>query len=223
MFNCIIVEDQVLAQNILVNYIDRMENLQLNGVFTSPVNALNEVNWKEIDIAFLDIHLPEISGMDLAKKLPPNVQIIFTTAFSEFALESYDVSAVDYLLKPIPFERFQKAIDKVQKKGGENEDDSIFVKTNGKLQKLKLAEIVYFTSEMDYTEIHTNDNRFVVSEPLKFWKEKLESKGFVQTHKSYIVNLNQVVEVKQNLVFITDDLSLPIGRAFKSNFLSRLK
>lgn len=221
MLNCIILEDQILAQDILVNYIERMEGLYLSGVFTSPIKALSDVNWNDIQVAFLDIHLPELSGMDMAKKLPKHVQVVFTTAFSEFALASYDVNAIDYLLKPISFDRFQVAIEKIHLK--EDEQDFIFVKSNSKLKNLLTSDIVYFTSEMDYTEIHTLHNRYVVSEPLKFWKEKLMSKGFVQCHKSYIVNLVHIREVKQNLIFLNKNLQLPIGRAFKTNFLNHLK
>ena len=222
MLKSIIVEDQSLAQEVLVNYIDRVDSIELCGVFASPIKALDYLKSNEVHVVFLDIHLPELSGMEFVQHLPNNIQVIFTTAFSEFALESYDLNAVDYLLKPFSFERFGTAISKLKFPEEGEVKDFIFIKANTELKKAMITDIHYLTSELDYTEIHTESTRFVVSQPLKYWKDKLGN-DFCQIHKSYIINVNHIFSVKQNLVTLSSQLVLPIGRAYKKQFLELLR
>jgi DNA-binding LytR/AlgR family response regulator len=187
-----------------------------------------------VDLIFLDIHLPKISGIDLLRIMPNKPQVILTTAFPDYALESYELNVVDYLLKPFSFQRFVQAVAKVQQRGAghtaaeqNNEESSldsrneVFIKTGYDYTKIVISDISYIKSDADYTEIVVNGKKRISSEPLRHWEELLDKNSFVRIHKSYIVNTSKIIKVSGNRVILDTDEILPIGRAYKEDFASR--
>lgn len=215
MLKCLIIEDQAPAQRILKTYISEVKGLLLVGTFADPTEALVKTDLTQIDVIFLDIHLPGISGIDFAKKLPKHIQVIFTTAFKDFALESYELNAIDYLLKPFSFERFSNAVNKLNKR----EEETIFIRENHSYIQLKIADILYIKADSDYTEIHTFNERFVVSNPLKHWELELNDHGFFKVHRSYLINLAHIHTIQANEVTLISTIQIPVGRTYKSAFL----
>ena len=231
---CIIVEDQPPAQRILKKFIEDVSTLDLIGTFSEPTPVLEFLNENEVDLIFLDIHLPKISGIDLLKIMPNKPQVILTTAFPDYALESYELNVVDYLLKPFSFQRFVQAVAKVQQRGpghamAEQEQEAsnldsrneVFIKTGYDYTKIVISDISYIKSDADYTEIVVSGKKRISSEPLRHWEELLDKNNFVRIHKSYIVNTSKIIKVSGNRIILDTDEILPIGRAYKEDFASR--
>jgi len=231
-FTCIIVEDQPPAQRILKKFIEDIKTLDLVGVFSEPTSVIDFLKDNQVDLIFLDIHLPKISGIDLLKILPESPQVILTTAFPDYALESYELNVVDYLLKPFSFQRFIQAVAKVRDKSLQvaNSDDEpspfeskneVFIKTGYEYTRIVISDINYIKSDADYTEILVDGKKRISSEPLRHWQELLDNKIFVRIHKSYIVNTSKIVKVSGNRVYLENDEVIPIGRAYKDDFAAR--
>ena len=225
----IIIEDQAPAQRILQKYIKDIGTLDLKGTFSNAVDAIVFLQNNTVDLIFLDIHLPKISGMDFLKTLQNAPQVILTTAFSEYALESYEYNVVDYLLKPYSFQRFIQAISKsvsMLKTSAEvtiektpTSEDHFFIKIGHDLIKVNIQEILYFTSDEDYVKIVTQDKSYLSSDSLKTWLSKLTPE-FCQVHKSYIINTKHIKKISGNHIYVANDISIPIGRAYKEFFVS---
>lgn len=220
---CIIIEDQPPAQRILKNYISQTSDLQLLGAFSQTAKANEFLKNQHVDLIFLDIHLPRVSGIDFLKRLAYQVKVIITTAFSGYALEGYELNVTDYLLKPFSYSRFnvavRKAIDGVANEAYKNE---VFIKSGHTLIKVVVSDISHIMSNSDYTEIYEGSVKHLSSESLKYWTECLDPKQFVRIHKSYIVNLSYIKKVIANKVLINEEDELPLGRAYKNDFLSLL-
>ena len=228
--NCIIVEDQPPAQRILKKYIEDVEFLVLKATFPDAITAIEYLKTQAVDIIFLDIHLPKLSGIDFLKTIPNPPSVILTTAFSEYALESYEFNVVDYLLKPFSFQRFVKAVSKVSERkmnaSPENVDTEesipekeLYVKSGYEHIKIALDDIHHITSDSDYTEIITANKKIISNESLRFWIETLPSTIFYRIHKSYIVNLKNIEKITGSQVYLSNGQKLPIGRAYKEEFL----
>ena len=229
---CIIVEDQPPAQRILKTFIEDVKSLELIGTFGEPTAVLDFLKSNSVDLIFLDIHLPKISGIDLLKIIPNSPHVILTTAFPDYALESYELNVVDYLLKPFSFQRFVQAVAKVpfenSRSGGNTEEESteglkneVFIKTGYDYTKIVISDIEYIKSDADYTEIVIEGKKKISSEPLRHWQELLDQNSFVRIHKSYIVNTSKIQKVSGNRVYLENEEVLPIGRAYKDDFSSR--
>lgn len=169
MLNCIIIEDQPPAQRILQKYISGADILSLKGMFSDAIKAKAFMEMEHVDLIFLDIHLPKISGIDFLKSIPNHPKVILTTAFSEYALESYEFNVIDYLLKPISNERFLQAISKLKLNMNEERDafETIIFKTGYEYIKLKTSEVIYIKSDSDYTEVTTLEKRYLSNDSLK--------------------------------------------------------
>jgi DNA-binding LytR/AlgR family response regulator len=222
--NCIIVEDQPPAQRILKRYIKDLGTLNLQGTFTDALQALTFLQSEKTDLIFLDIHLPKISGIEFIKTLPNAPSVILTTAFSEYALEGYDLNVVDYLLKPFSFERFVKAVAKVNMATSAVVDEnispsSVFIKSGHEYINIIIADILYIKSDMDYTEIHTNEKVHVSSETLTFWEQKLPAELFARVHKSYLVNISKIKKIAGSQLYLVNEKDIPIGRTYKEEFM----
>ncbi|NAS10587.1 LytR/AlgR family response regulator transcription factor [Poritiphilus flavus] len=232
MIRCVIIEDQPPAQRILQKYIADMGNLDLQGVFSDGIQAMDFLESNAIDLIFLDIHLPKLSGIDFMKVMENRPDIILTTAFPDYALESYEYHVVDYLLKPFSFERFVKAVSKVSSKNKEvlNAESpeteagrkEIFIKSGYEHIKILIEDILYIRSDADYTEIITPLKKHLSSEPLRYWLENLPGRHFVRSHKSFIVNSSKIEKVTGNLILLPGDIKVPIGRAYKEEFMKRI-
>ncbi len=232
MIRCIIIEDQPPAQRVLQKYIGEMKSLELMATFADALKAMDYLKAEEVDLIFLDIHLPKISGMDFLRALNRKPHVILTTAFSEYALESYEYHVLDYLLKPFSFERFVMAVSKIPvpnflrpsiEKGLERKTvpEVIFIKSGYEHLKIALADIFYIQSEADYTEIYTADKKHLTSHSLRYWLQTLPLDQFAQVHKSYIVNTLQIVKVSGKRILFDKEIHVPIGRAFKEGFVEK--
>lgn len=226
--SCIIIEDQAPAQRILKRYIGDTPVLELKNSFADALSALEYLKTNPIDLIFLDIHLPKISGMDFLKILNPVPSVILTTAFSEYALDGYEYEVTDYLLKPFSLERFTAAVQKVERSfATENKEvhkskntkleDFIFVKSGHDFIKIAPTEIRYIKSEGDYTRIVLAKEKHLVSETLKDWQKQLPEPFFYQIHKSYLVNIAFISKISGNQVFVESEI-LPVGRTYKERF-----
>jgi DNA-binding LytR/AlgR family response regulator len=241
MMNCIIVEDQLPAQRILKKYIQDAGGFELIGCYTDGLEAMEVLSSQNIDVMFLDIHLPKISGIDFLKSLTKPPRVIFTTAFQDYALESYEFNVVDYLLKPFSFQRFVKAISKIKierdiansytgtvqssnssEKVKENNLDEIYIKSGYDLIRVKTEDIIYILTDSDYTELHLKEKKHLSSESLRYWEMVLPSKNYIRIHKSYIINTSKIVKVSGNQVFLECNNVVPIGRAYKNEFTKQL-
>jgi DNA-binding LytR/AlgR family response regulator len=229
--NCVIVDDDELSRGILKQLIKKTENIQLTHVCESAIEAYNLLknSDEEIDVLFLDIEMPEMSGMDLVKVLDnKRIHVILTTSREEYAVEAFEYDITDYLVKPISYPRLLKALAKVKER---MEDDLtnvavelpyIFVRTNQKIIKIDPREIDYIEALSDYILIHTAKNKYVIHSTMKGIEEKLEGfKRFMRVHRSYIVNMDHVDSVQDINVVIRDKM-IPIGRSYRSRFIEGL-
>lgn len=224
LFNCVIIEDEQPAASLIEMYIGNIAFLQLKGKFTSATQALQLLNSEKIDLLFLDINLPGISGINFIKSLNPAPAVIFTTAYPEYAVESFDLEAVDYLLKPISFERFIKAVNRFFKlknaaaglvplAAEAKEKAFIFIKCDKKMVKIVLEEILYIEAQKNYLLIHTDAGVFRTWHSLSEMEERLPEQDFIRVHRSFIVALNKITSFTSNFVDIGEN-KIPIGRHY---------
>nr|WP_299388441.1 LytTR family DNA-binding domain-containing protein [Allomuricauda sp.] len=227
---CVIIEDQPPAQRILQKFIEDVDFLELAGVFSDALQAMDFLKVENVDLLFLDIHLPKISGMEFLKSLPNPPNVILTTAFSEYALESYELNVVDYLLKPFSFQRFLKAVAKVPTQKAtsglvqkntlkEPQKSHIYIKSGYEHIKIRLADILHINSDSDYTEVITLERKCLSNEPLRFWLEALPASNFIRTHRSHIINTDKIEKIMGNQIHLEGGHKIPIGRAYKEDFL----
>ncbi len=229
---CIAIDDEPLALDLMVDYISRTPFLEFDKGFTNPFNALTYLMNNPVDLIFLDINLPELSGIQLLKSLPTRPMVIFTTAYPEYGAESYDYDAVDYLIKPIKYERFLKAANKATERhnlkkkekhspeplaGG---DDFIMIKSGTQHFKVKLDQILYIEGAGNYMTFYTSDKKILSLLTMKDAIELLPSDKFVRIHKSYIVSLNHIDIVENHRVIIKGK-PIPIGITYRQQFLLR--
>lgn len=215
---CIIIEDQPPAQRILKKYIEEIGSLQLIDTFTNAIAAGEFLKKNNVDLMFLDIHLPMISGIDFLKTLSQKPAIILTTAFPDYAIESYELDVVDYLLKPFSYERFVKGVSKAfSMENTENKQKEIFIKSGYEHIRIKLSDILYIQSDADYTEVFTTSKKHLSKESLRGWLDRVSE--LVQVHKSYLVNPTHIRKVTGNQIHLSNEALLPIGRAYKESFV----
>lgn len=228
--NCVIVEDEPLARNLLTEYVRKVPSLHLVEACGSPIAALEVLRNNPVDLLFLDIQMPELTGLSLLKVLQKRPLVVLTTAYSEYALEGYELDVVDYLLKPITFERFLRAIDKVKQrlepktpiavseKQAVPEQPFVFVKDGTKLVKVVFDDIQYVEGLKDYVTIHMKNNQKIISlQRLKSLEEQLPPEKFIRIHNSFIVALRAINVIHKNNVQIGETL-LPIGETYKKPF-----
>jgi len=230
VLNCIIVDDEPPAIRILQKYAEQLPELNCVATTDKSIEALHLVQELKPDILFLDIQMPELTGIQLSTLLKDKIQIIFTTAYAQFALDGFELNAVDYLLKPISFERFIQAVEKVKSRIGnlaENtsktkDENYFFVKTDGKnrFKKIDLNEIYYLESIKNYVVIHTENDEIITYNTLKYFEENLPE-NFIQIHKSYLVSLNKIEKTDTNEVWILGK-NLPLGDTYKNDFFERI-
>ncbi|WP_264523177.1 LytR/AlgR family response regulator transcription factor [Flavobacterium sp. N502536] len=227
-YKCIIVDDEPPATRILENYIGKVSFLEKTAVFNDALKALEFLNTQKVDVIFLDIQMPQLTGLQLSRIISKEIKVIFTTAYPDFALEGFELNAVDYLLKPIAFERFYQAVSKLNTDSKtevvpNNSSDFIFIKTDGKNKfvKLFLDEILYVESLQNYVCIHTVNQQIITHSSLKNVIESLPERDFVQIHKSYVLALKQIESTDSFSVFVNGK-ELPIGATFKDAFFDRI-
>jgi DNA-binding LytR/AlgR family response regulator len=228
---CILIEDEKPAQRVLMQYIEKCPGLELIGCYRTAMEAQAVLNGNQVDLLFLDINLPVVSGIALLKTMSNPPLVIITTAYSNYALDGFELNVVDYLLKPFAFDRFLKATNKAFKllepKMVVNnafhslaiEEDSIVINMDKTLHKLLVKDIKYVASDKDYVCFFTDHRKFVFIGSLKNWQVKLKNKGFVRVHKSFLVNLKRITKVVGNTIKL-EDVEIPIGRSYRNDFLA---
>jgi two-component system response regulator LytT len=227
---CIAVDDEPLALALVCNFITLTPFLELAGRYSSAIEALKSIHSMEIQLIFMDIQMPDLNGMELAKvlardKSTPTPKIIFTTAYNHFALESYRVDALDYLLKPFNYEEFlhaaNKAKDHVERSGSnatDIENDSIFIKVEYKWVKVLLSDILYIEGVKDYVKVHLSTQNSLLSlNSLKNMEEKLPARQFMRLNRSCIVSLSKITAVTKTAVQI-HDIVIPVGEHYREGF-----
>ncbi|AXB58293.1 LytR/AlgR family response regulator transcription factor [Flavobacterium fluviale] len=224
---CIIVDDEPAAHYVLANYIKQNPQLELVFQGYNGIEAMNYLRENTVDLMFLDINMPEISGMELLKILPTHPKTILTTAYSEFALESYDYGVIDYLLKPIYFPRFLKAIDRFfatenGKQKAEEAINSVNVKVDGYLMNIELDQLLFAQSFGNYVKLHTTKRTYLASITTTEFEKCLPEKSFMRIHKSYIVALDKIEVTEKDFVIIKNE-RIPIGITYKRELTDRLK
>ncbi|MFD2567618.1 LytR/AlgR family response regulator transcription factor [Pseudotenacibaculum haliotis] len=230
--NCIIVDDEPLAVDLIIAYIDRIEDLNIIATSNNSLDVITLLKEHKVDLVFLDIEMPEITGLELVQHLPSFPQFIFTTAYPQYALDGFELNATDYLVKPIPFPRFLKAVARArelhemqqkQPEQTEIENDFIFVKSEYENIKVKTADIIFIEGLKDYIKIRSKDCQKSILTLMSFKTilEKLPSRNFLRIHRSYIVNIEHVTSVQKSKL-IAGGEQLPIGETYKNNVLKRL-
>jgi DNA-binding LytR/AlgR family response regulator len=225
---CIIIEDEIPAQNILRNFIQRVPDLELAGVFKAAIEANTFLNAHKVDLLFLDINLPDMSGLDFIRTVKDPPAVIMCTAYPEHAVQSFELETItDYLVKPFAFERFLKGVNKARERmqrpqnNGNNDGEVIYLNVDKTHHKLKLDHILYIESNRNYVSIVTKEETLTFIDTLKNWKEKLAGKPFIQVHKSFIVNRHAIDKLAGNLLYMGLQ-RIPVGRSYKTELLEVL-
>jgi two-component system, LytTR family, response regulator len=228
MLNCLIVDDEPLARNLISEYVSKIPYLKLITTCSNALAAMEVLRTEQIDVLFLDIQMPELTGISLLKTLQKKPLVVLTTAYSQYALEGYELDVVDYLLKPITFERFLKAVDKINnrvstqpveivKTEAPSESSYVFVKDGTRLVKVFISEILYVEGLKDYVTIHTKTQKVITLQRLKALEEILPADKFMRIHHSYIIALHAIDSVQKGEVKIGNTL-IPISESYKKAF-----
>lgn len=227
MISCIAIDDEPKALEVIERYCHKTSLVDLKATFREPVKAIEFMNREKVDLVFLDINMPEISGMQLVQTLSPRPMIIFTTAYSHYAVESYDLNALDYLLKPITFERFLAAINKAtgvqpSKNGVSKEDNPIvFIKSGPQTYPVKVSEILYLEKEGNYITVHLKDRKILIRENMGDIFDLVPAADFLRVHKSYVVAIRHITMIEIHQLVINGE-KIPIGSTYRDLLRSRL-
>ncbi len=222
---CIIVEDQAPAQRILQRFIRDQDQLALLGTFFDARSAACFLAEQEVDLMFLDIHLPGMSGIELLKRLERPPMVVLTTAFTDYAIKGYELDVVDYLVKPFAFSRFCQAVDKAHKQvrltANGTGSNIRFIKSGHDYVRVDFNEVLCIRTDLDYTELHLKDRVVLSPETLSAWQERLETEGFCRIHKSHLVHTDKILKITASEVHLANGMRLSIGRSYKDAFFRR--
>ena len=228
MITCIAIDDEPKALEVIERYCHKTSLVDLKATFREPVKAIEFLNREKVDLIFLDINMPDISGMQLVQTLSPRPMIIFTTAYSHYAVESYDLNALDYLLKPITFERFLAAINKAavgtlsSKNGVSNEDEStVFIKSGPQTYQVKVGEILYLEKDGNYITVHLKDRNILIRENMGDIFDLVPAADFLRVHKSYVVAIKHITMIEIHQLVINGE-RIPIGSTYRDLLRTRL-
>lgn len=222
---CLIVDDEPLSLDILEKYIQDIPSLDLAGKCLDAFEAMEQLKTTPVDLLFLDINMPKLSGINMVKSMSNLPEVIFTTAYPDYAVEGFELEVLDYLVKPISFERFLKAVSKTQAKLQKDNDrvksSFIMIKSNKKLYKVPFSKIKYIQSLGDFVKIFTPEKVYISSETLKNIVQHIPTSDFIRIHKSYIISINSIQYIEGNQVKI-GEVNLPIGPTYKEKLLQIL-
>lgn len=230
--NCIIVDDEPLARGEMRSLIDETAKIDVLGEFSNALSALEFLKDNEVDLIFLDIEMPMVTGLEFAEMLPKRSLIIFTTAYAQYALKSYELEAVDYLLKPIDPQRLEKAIDKavlytgllskdtVKNTVESNSADFLFIKADRRFYKISFADIKFIEGLKDYVVIHTRQQKLITAMNLKTIHQKISGDSFIRVSKSYVVNVDYIDSFDNHNIYI-EDAEIPLGEVYRSEFFTK--
>ena len=234
---CVIIDDEPLAVELLEDFVQKVDSLELISTFNNAIDAVSFINQNNVDLIFLDIQMPHFSGIDFLNTIEKKPLVIFTTAYSDYAVEGFNLGAVDYLVKPIPFHRFLKSVVRAQQIVNptaavstiaentlvpELEQDFMFVRAEYENVKMNFADILFIEGLKDYVKIYTTDNKYTLTLiSLIKLENLLSSKGFSRIHRSYIINIKHVKSIQKNKVLISDK-RIPISESYKNAFFEKI-
>ncbi|KAB1231569.1 DNA-binding response regulator [Chryseobacterium sp. KBW03] len=230
--NCIIVDDEPLARSEMRSLIAEISSIDILGEFSNAPAALEFLKDNEVDLIFLDIEMPMVTGLEFVEMLPKKSLIIFTTAYSQYALKSYELEAVDYLLKPIDPQRLEKAIDKallytellskdtVKNTVESNTADFLFIKAERRFYKISFSDIKFIEGLKDYVVIHTQQQKLITAMNLKTIHQKISGETFIRVSKSYVVNMNYIDSFDNHNIYI-EDSEIPLGEVYRADFFTK--
>jgi len=227
MITCIAIDDEPKALEVLKRYCEKTSLVSLKETFREPVKAIEFLQREKVDLIFLDISMPDISGLQLVQTLSPGPLIIFTTAYRNYAVESYEVNALDFLLKPIAFERFMVAINKataaiLPKNATVTEDEAtVLIKSGPQAYRVKLADILYLEKDRNYLTVHVKDKQILIRENMSDIFELVPAAGFVRVHKSYVVAIRHITMIEMHQLTINGE-KIPIGVTYRESLRARL-
>ena len=237
---CLVIDDEAIARELLTSYISKIPELSLVNSYANPLEAMSHIRSGEIDLIFLDIQMPEITGIDFLKTLDNGPQVILTTAYSEYAIQSYEFGVLDYLLKPIEFTRFYKAVTRainlispkeispsaappLQEKPAEPKEEHIFVKADSKVLKVEFSDIEYVTSKGAYVQIVTASGKKIMTlQSMNRMEEILPGQQFFRVHRSHIVNIGFVEAIEGNTLRLKDNQMISLSKSKKDAFMARI-
>ncbi|PXW16085.1 LytTR family two component transcriptional regulator [Chryseobacterium sp. CBTAP 102] len=230
--NCIIVDDEPLARSEMRSLITEISKIEILGEFSNALSALEFLKDNDIDLIFLDIEMPLVTGLEFAEMLPKKSLIIFTTAYSQYALKSYELEAVDYLLKPIDPQRLEKAIEKailytgllskdtVKNTVESNTADFLFIKAERRFYKISFSDIKFIEGLKDYVVIHTKQQKLITAMNLKTIHQKISGESFIRVSKSYVVNMNYIDSFDNHNIYL-EDSEIPLGEVYRAEFFTK--
>lgn len=225
--NCLIVDDEHLAMDLLENYIHRKEGYRVIGKIANPAKVAEIIQTTAIDLIFLDIHMPQMNGITMYKQLPFQPPIIFTTAYTDHAIAAFELDAIDYLVKPYSFERFEKAIEKYSRllrNPTEKTEPFLQIKKEGTWYNVKHSQIMYIEGWKEYVRIHCyNNEQYTVLMSMSSLEEKLPQTQFIRVHKSYIASISAIIGFNKEEVVMINQAKLPISRSKKDVIVAQLK
>jgi DNA-binding LytR/AlgR family response regulator len=228
---CIIVDDESIAREIIATHLTKIAHITVVASCSNAMEAFNIINNRRIDLVFLDINMPEISGISFAQSINSNIKIIFTTAYRDYAVEGFELQAVDYLLKPISFERLLKAVNTYFDVYSRNQNDTknekeynpfMFVRSERIMVKINFSDIIYIESFSDYIKIHLPNKTIISRENISAIEVKLPNNQFIRVHRSYIISLKNIASFTNEQVTVLEK-SIPISRSYKKDVLSVLE
>jgi DNA-binding LytR/AlgR family response regulator len=232
--DCMVVDDEPIARDILASHIEQTPGLKLLKCCINATEAYEGLHQHHIDLIFLDIQMPVITGTDFLRSLRNPPLVIFTTAYQQYAVEGFELNSVDYLLKPITYDRFYQAIEKIKERlayksaaqlstpNQSQSIDYIFIKQDIKLVRVNYSQISYIQAEKDYSSVYLEDKRLLASMHLKLFEDTLPKEKFIRIHRSYIVSLSKIVSIKGNMAELSD-IEIPIGANYRDDLLAALR
>jgi len=221
MITCIAIDDEPLALEVIERYCQKSNLLELKATFPDPLRAFEYLNLKKVDLVFADINMPGISGMQLVKAISPGPLVIFTTAYSHYAAESYNLSAVDYLLKPITYERFTIAVGKAARELLPEESPTILLKSGHQTYPVRLSDILYLEKDGNYMTVHLKNHNILIRENMSEVFNLVPDSDFMRVHKSYVVAVSHIGTIEAHQLIITGE-KIPIGNTYREAVRIRL-
>jgi DNA-binding LytR/AlgR family response regulator len=223
---CMIVDDDVLSRNIVKYFIENTEYLKLSHICSNAIEASNILKTEEIDILYLDVEMPEMSGLELLAVLEKPVEVILITSVKDYAVEAFEYRVTDFLVKPVEYSRFLKATQKAKENielqnRNNDKEDHFYVKSDFKIVKINFNELNFVEALADYVIINTTNNKYIVHSTMKGIEQKLPKNIFVRVHRSFIVNFNKIESI-EDLSIKIDKKVIPIGASYKDNFMNKL-
>ena len=227
MMTCIAIDDEPKALEVIERYCQKIASVSLRATFREPLRAIEFLNREKIDLIFLDINMPDINGMQLLQTLSPRPLIIFTTAYSQYAVESYELNAVDYLLKPATFERFLMAVNKAiavlasKNTTGMNEEAAVLIKSGPQTYRVKVNDILYLEKNGNYITVHLKDTNILVRENMADIFDLVPAADFIRVHKSYVVGIRHISMIEVHQLIVNGE-KIPVGSSYRDSLRDRL-